>query len=52
VTWLRGRTVRAVEAILAAHAAAEGEGKGAARPGAEDHEEERVRVSLRAPAGA
>jgi hypothetical protein len=45
VGWLRGRTLRAVEAILAAHAAAEG--PEAREEGAEG--EERVRVSLRAP---
>jgi hypothetical protein len=49
VGWLRGRTVRAVEAILSAHAAASGLGEGEAAAGAEGEEEERVRVSLRAP---
>jgi len=48
VEWLRGRTVRAVEAILAAHVAAGDPGEGETCPGAEG-EEERVRVTLRAP---
>ncbi len=43
VEWLRGRTVRAVEAILAAHAAAGGPAE--AQSGAKG-EEERVRVAL------